>query len=79
MAAADWLKFRDFVTVALVIDTPYISEDTWVLHPRRLTLHPLPKLQKLEPLYDPQRDQSVIGLEYTCTYGDEFWEMSDPS
>ncbi len=78
LAAADWLKFRDFVTVALVIDTPYISEDTWVYtHDEGLRSIRFQNFRNWSPFMIPNEDQSVIGLEYTCTYGDEFWEMSD--
>ena len=76
--AADQLKYRDFVTVALVIDKPFISKDTWVYtHDEGLKPIRFQNFRNWSPYMVPNEHQTVIGLEYTCTFGDDFWSMSD--
>jgi len=76
--ATQQLKYRDFVTVALVIDKPFISKDTWVYtHDEGLKPIRFQNFRNWSPYMVPNDEQTVIGLEYTCDYQDEFWSMSD--
>lgn len=78
LTAAKALKFRDFVTVAIVIDKPFVSEDTWVYtHDEGMRSIRFQNFKNWSPFMVPNDDETVIGLEYTCTLGDEFWRLSD--
>ena len=49
-AAASRLSYRDFLTVALIIDAPDLFPDNWIyVHDARVKLGPHPELQELEP------------------------------
>jgi protoporphyrinogen oxidase len=76
--AAKSLVFRDFITVALVIDKPFISEDTWVYtHDVGLRSIRFQNFRNWSPYMVPNDSETVIGLEYTCTFNDDFWSLSD--
>lgn len=76
--AAKGLKFRDFVTIALVINKPFITKDTWVYtHDEGMKPIRFQNFRNWSPYMIPNDNVSVIGLEYTCDYEDEFWNSSD--
>lgn len=78
LESANQLKHRDFVTVALVINKPFISKDTWVYtHDEGLKPIRFQNFRNWSPFMVPNEDQTVIGLEYTCNYQDELWNLSD--
>lgn len=78
IAAAEGLKFRDFITVALVVKKAFITKDTWVYtHDKDMKPIRFQNFRNWSPYMVPNDDESVIGLEYTCNCDDDFWGMSD--
>ena len=77
-AAAARLNYRDFLTVALIIDTPTLFPDNWIyVHDSRGQARPHPELQELEPRHGAGSEQTCLGLEYFCFEGDGLWTMAD--
>ena len=76
--AASGLKFRDFITVALVINRPFITKDTWVYtHDEGSRSIRFQNFRNWSPYMIPNDEVSVVGLEYTCTFKDEFWNLTN--
>ncbi len=75
--AARWLKYRDLVCVALMFDTRFVTDQTWIyvhdpaidfgrLHePKNWSIHMAPP------------DKSCVVFEYFCNEGDAVWNASD--
>ena len=78
VAAARGLRYRDFITVALVLRRPDPFPDNWVyIHEPGVMVGRVQNFRSWSPdmVADPR--QSVIGLEYFCFLGDGLWEASD--
>jgi len=76
--AAATLKFRAFVTVALVVKKPFITKDTWVYtHDEDMKPIRFQNFRNWSPYMILDKELSVIGLEYICDFNDEFWNMAD--
>ena len=77
-AAASRLNYRDFLTVALVIDTPTLFPDNWIyVHDSRVKLGRIQNFKNWSPDMVPDQSQTCLGLEYFCFEGDGLWTMTD--
>ena len=77
-SAARGLRYRDFLTIALVIDGEDLFPDDLDLHPRAGGAGGAhPELPLLESLDVPDPTKACVGLEYFCFEGDDLWTMSD--
>lgn len=75
--AAKFLSFRDFITVALMIDQPKTVPDTWVYtHDEGMKPIRVQIFKNWSPYMVPDASKSCIGFEYVCNEGDELWSMS---
>ena len=76
-AAADDLRFRDFLSIALVVPADKVPwTDNWIyIHaPEVKTM----RVQNFGSWFYMVRDgRNVLGLEYTVEEGDEWWSASD--
>jgi protoporphyrinogen oxidase len=78
IAAADRLNYRDFITVALIIDTPHLFPDNWIyVHDEKVKLGRVQNFKNWSPDMVPDPKMSCLGLEYFCFEGDGLWTMSD--
>ena len=78
LEAAAGLRYRDFITVALVIDGEDLFPDNWIyVHDPDVAGRPDPELPRLEPRPGPRPDRTCLGLEYFCFEGDELWTAAD--
>ncbi|HWO15349.1 MAG TPA: NAD(P)/FAD-dependent oxidoreductase [Solirubrobacterales bacterium] len=76
--AAQGLRYRDFVTVALTIDGAPPFPDNWVyVHDPRARVGRIQNFRAWSPWMTPDPRRSCVGLEYFCFEGDELWEMED--
>ena len=76
--AAQQLKYRDFLTVALVIDEPDMFPDNWIyIHDPSVKVGRIQNFKNWSPEMVPDRSKTCLGLEYFCTVGDEIWTQSN--
>jgi protoporphyrinogen oxidase len=78
MAAARGLRYRDFLTVALVLDGEDLFPDNWIyIHEPRVRVGRIQNFRSWSPWMVPDPTKACVGLEYFCFAGDELWEMED--
>ncbi len=76
--AANNLKYRDFLTVALIVDKPNVFPDTWVyIHDPEVKVGRIQNFKNWSPFMVPHPAKTCLGLEYFCFEGDRLWSMSD--
>jgi protoporphyrinogen oxidase len=79
VAAANRLHYRDFLTVALIIDAPTLFPDNWIyVHDPRVKLGRIQNFKNWSPAMVPDSSKTCLGLEYFCFEGDGLWTMPDP-
>ncbi len=77
-AAADRLKYRDFITVALVIDAADLFPDNWIyVHDPQVKLGRIQNFKNWSPEMVPDPQKTCLGLEYFCFEGDGLWTTPD--
>lgn len=78
--AARGLRYRDFLTVALVIDGADPFPDNWIyVHDSHVRVGRIQNYRSWSPWMVPRPDRGCVGLEYFCFEGDELWRMDDAS
>jgi protoporphyrinogen oxidase len=78
MAAANRLKYRDFLTVALIIDVADLFPDNWIyIHDEAVKVGRIQNFKNWSPEMVPDPSQTCLGLEYFCFEGDDLWSMPD--
>lgn len=78
VAAANALKYRDFLTVVLVIDNPNMFPDNWIyIHAPEVKMGRIQNFKSWSPYMVPDPTKSCLGLEYFVNEGDELWSSSD--
>ena len=76
--AADALKYRDFLTVALIVDQREVFADNWIyLHDESVRAGRIQNYKNWSPDMVPDSSQTCLGLEYFCFEDDGLWRMSD--
>src|SRR3954454_17476988 len=77
-AAAGGLRYRDFLTVALILDGPDPFPDTWIyVHEPGVRVARIQNFRAWSPAMVPDAGASCIGLEYFCFQGDDLWLTDD--
>ena len=78
LAAAQGLRYRDFLTVALILDGPDPFPDTWIyVHEPGVRVARIQNFRAWSPAMVPDPTASCIGLEYFCFEGDDLWRTDD--
>jgi protoporphyrinogen oxidase len=76
--AAAGLRYRDFLTVALLVDGEPPFPDNWVyVHDPSARVGRIQNFRAWSPWMTPDPRRSCLGLEYFCFEGDELWSASD--
>ena len=76
--AANDLKYRDFLTVALIINKRDIFPDNWIyIHDSSVKVGRIQNFKNWSPYMVPCQDKTCLGLEYFCFESDDLWNMSD--
>jgi protoporphyrinogen oxidase len=77
-AAAQGLRYRDFLTVALVIDGEDLFPDNWIyIHDPSVRVGRIQNFRSWSPWMVPDQSKASVGLEYFCFRGDDLWDMDD--
>ncbi len=76
--AARGLRYRDFLTVALVIEGKDLFPDNWIyIHEPGVRVGRIQNFRSWSPWMVPDENHASVGLEYFCFEGDEIWSMPD--
>ena len=76
-AAADALRYRDFLTVALVVPEADGFPDNWIyVHSPTVRLGRIQNFGSWSP-YLIKEGRTCLGLEYFVFEGDNYWSMAD--
>ena len=76
--AAQGLRYRDFLTVALVLDGEDLFPDNWIyIHEPGVQVGRIQNYRSWSPWMVPDPDKACVGLEYFCFEGDSLWTKSD--
>ena len=77
-SAARGLRYRDFLTVALVIDGEDLFPDNWIyIHEPDVRVGRIQNYRSWSPWMVPDPSKACVGLEYFCFQGDDLWDMTD--
>jgi protoporphyrinogen oxidase len=77
MQAARALRYRDFMTVALVVPEEYGFPDTWIyIHDPDVEVGRIQNFSSWSP-YLVKDGRTCLGLEFFVQEGDEMWTKSD--
>jgi protoporphyrinogen oxidase len=72
------LKYRDFLTVALMIRSKDIFPDNWIyIHDSKVKVGRIQNYRSWSPEMVPDPSLACVGLEYFCFEGDGLWASSD--
>ena len=72
------LKYRDFLTVALMIRSPDLFPDNWIyIHDPKVKVGRIQNFRSWSPEMVPDSAIACVGLEYFCFEGDGLWASSD--
>jgi len=78
LEAANSLKYRDFITVALIIDKQEIFRDNWIyIHDPAVKVGRIQNFKNWSPYMVPDDNKTCLGLEYFCFEKDNFWNMNE--
>ena len=77
-AAAQGLRYHDFLTVALVIEGEDLFPDNWIyIHEPGVQVGRIQNYRSWSPWMVPDQSKASVGLEYFCFQGDDLWDMDD--
>ena len=76
--AARGLRYRDFLTVALVLEGEDLFPDNWIyIHEPAVQVGRIQNYRSWSPWMVPDPSMACVGLEYFCFDGDDLWSSSD--
>jgi protoporphyrinogen oxidase len=78
VAAAQGLRYRDFLTVSLILDGEDLFPDNWIyIHEDHVRVGRIQNFRSWSPWMVPDPDTACIGMEYFAFKGDDLWTMAD--
>jgi protoporphyrinogen oxidase len=76
--AAAKLGYRDFLTVALIVDGADLFPDNWIyIHDPDVRVGRLQNFKNWSPDMVPDPSRTCVGMEYFCFEGDGLWTSRD--
>jgi protoporphyrinogen oxidase len=77
-AAAQGLRYRDFLTVSLIIAGKDLFPDNWIyIHEPGVRVGRIQNFRSWSPWMVPDPDMASVGMEFFCFKGDDLWTMDD--
>jgi protoporphyrinogen oxidase len=77
-AAAEGLRYRDFLVVALILDKEKLFPDNWIyIHTPGVKVGRIQNFNNWSAAMVPRPGATCLGLEYFCFKGDGLWESPD--
>ena len=78
LEAAARLRYRDYLTVVLIVDQESVFPDNWVyIHSPEVQMGRIQNYKNWSPEMVPEPSQTSLGLEYFLWDQDEEWDWSD--
>ncbi len=78
LAAADGLRYRDFLIVVLIVDQADLFPDNWIyIHSRNVRVGRIQNFKNWSDDMVPDANKTSLGMEYFTNEGDDLWRMSD--
>lgn len=72
------LKYRDFITVAIMLNVAPGFADNWIyVHDSSVKVGRIQNFSSWSPEMVPNENSACLGLEYFCSEGDSLWGLSD--
>ena len=72
------LKYRDFLTVTLMIKSEDLFPDNWIyIHDSKVQVGRIQNFRSWSPEMVPDESVACVGLEYFCFEGDGLWASAD--
>jgi len=76
--AAGGLNYRDFLTIALIINQKELFPDNWIyIHDPAVKVGRIQNFKNWSSYMVPDSNKTCLGLEYFCFENDGLWNMSD--
>jgi protoporphyrinogen oxidase len=76
--AADSLRYRDFLVVALILKDRHLFDDNWIyIHDPGVQVGRIQNFKSWSPEMVPDASLNCYGLEYFCFEGDGLWTAND--
>jgi protoporphyrinogen oxidase len=76
--AAESLSYRDFISIALMIDRADVFPDNWIyIHDPTVKVGRIQNFKNWSPDMVPDQSKTCLGLEYFCFEGDGLWTSDD--
>jgi protoporphyrinogen oxidase len=74
------LKYRDFITVAVMIRRADVFPDNWIyVHTPDVNVARVQNYRNWSAAMVPDPTQTCLGMEYFCNEGDALWSLPDAS
>jgi protoporphyrinogen oxidase len=78
LEAADGLRYRDFLIVALACKRPDPFPDNWIyIHSPDVRVGRIQNFRNWSPDLVEDGNGTTLGMEYFCSRGDDLWSMDD--
>jgi protoporphyrinogen oxidase len=78
LSAAAGLRYRDFLTVCLIVDHPDLFPDNWIyIHSPEVRMGRLQNFKNWSPHMLPDSAKTSLGVEYFVNESDELWNAPD--
>ncbi|HYJ34983.1 MAG TPA: FAD-dependent oxidoreductase, partial [Rhizomicrobium sp.] len=78
LRAAEGLRYRDFLTVALIVKDRDVFDDNWIyIHEPGVKVGRIQNYKSWSPEMVPDASLNCYGLEYFCFEGDGIWAAAD--
>lgn len=76
--AATKLRYRDFLTVALIVTQEHLFPDNWIyIHDASVRVGRIQNFKNWSPALIPDQKTTCVGLEYFVFETDELWQKND--
>ena len=78
LQAARCLRYRDFITVVLIVQDRDLFRDNWIyIHDPGVKVGRIQNYKNWSPAMAPQEGTTALGMEYFCFQGDGLWSSPD--
>jgi protoporphyrinogen oxidase len=76
--AAEGLRYRDFLVVALILNQEKLFPDNWIyIHTPGVKVGRIQNFNNWSAAMVPEPGKTCLGLEYFCFKGDGLWDSND--